>query len=72
MNSAVDKPSQIMLRAFPLDLLKYLVIDVLAVWLIKPWPENLMRKIAIAKKKILFIKEKNKDEKNNKIITKNE
>ena len=50
INSAVDKPNHIVLKAFPLDLLKNLEIDVVEVWLINPWPENLMRNIPIAKK----------------------
>ena len=60
------------LRAFPLDLSKNLEIVVVAVWLIKPWPENLIKNIPTAKKYTLFIKEKNKDDKNNNIITKKE
>ena len=72
MNSADDNPNQIVLRAFPLDLSKNLEIVVVDVWLIKPWPENLIKNIPIEKKIILFMKEKNKDEKNNNRITKKE
>ena len=72
MNSANDKPNQIVLRAFPLDFSKNLEIVVVDVWLIKPWPENLIKNIPIDKKIILLMKEKNKDEKNNNRITKKE
>ena len=72
INSAVDKPNQIVLKAFPLDLSKNLEIVVVEVWLIKPWPENLIKNIPIDKKIILLMKEKNKDEKNNNKITKKE
>ena len=61
-----------MLRAFPLDLSKHLEIVVVEVWLINPWPENLIKNIPIDKKVILLMKEKNKDEKNNNKITKKE
>jgi hypothetical protein len=60
------------LRAFPLDFSKNLEIVVVDVWLIKPWPENLIKNIPIDKKIILLMKEKNKDEKNNNRITKKE
>ena len=50
INSAVDKPNHIVLKAFPLDLSKNLEIDVVDVWLINPWPENLIRNIPMAKK----------------------
>ena len=72
MNSAEDKPNQIVLRAFPLDFSKNLETVVVEVWLIKPWPENLIKNIPIDKRIILLIKEKNIDEKNNKKITKKE
>ena len=72
MNSADDSPNQIVLRAFPLDFSKNLEIVVVDVWLIKPWPENLIKNIPIDKKIILLMKEKNKDEKNNNRITKKE
>ena len=72
MNSADDNPNQIVLRAFPLDLSKNLEIVVVEVWLIKPWPENLIKNIPMDKKIILLIKEKNKVEKNNNKITKKE
>ena len=72
MNSADDNPNQIVLRAFPLDLSKNLEIVVVEVWLINPWPENLIKNIPMDKKIILLIKEKNKDEKNNNKITKKE
>ena len=52
INSAVDNPNHPVLKAFPLDLVKYLEIVVVAVWDINPWPENLIKKIAINKKVI--------------------
>ena len=52
-----------MLRAFPLDFVKYLVIVVDAVWDIRPWPENLIKKTEINKKIIDDIFEKIKQEK---------
>ena len=60
------------LNAFPLDLSKYLEIAVVDVWLIRPCPENLIKKIPNASKKTLLIKEKNKEERDNKTITKSE
>ena len=72
INSAVDKPNQIALNAFPLDFSKYLEIAVEDVWLIKPWPENLIKNIPTPKINILLINEKNKVDINNNIITKNE
>ena len=68
INSADESPNHIPLRARPLLLLKYLDIVVDEVWDINPCPENLIRKIAITKNKILFMREKKKDEKN-KILT---
>ena len=50
------------LRAFPLDFVKYLEIVVVAVCDIIPWPENLIKKIAINKKVIDEIFEKKKHE----------
>ena len=72
INSAVDKPIQIVLRALPLDLSKYLEMAVDEVWLIKPCPENLIKKIPKANKKILSIKEKINDDINKSAITKKE
>jgi len=46
------------LKALPLDLVKYLEIVVVAVWDIKPCPENLIKKIAINKNDIDEIFEK--------------
>ena len=69
MNSAVDKPNQIVLRAFPLDFVKYLEIVVDAVWDIIPWPENLMRNIEINSIEIDVIFEKKKHENANNMIT---
>ena len=71
-NSAEDNPSQLILRAFPLDFSKYLEIAVVAVWLISPWPENLIKKIPKTKKNKLLINEKNIEDKNKILITKNE
>ena len=69
MNSAVDKPNQPELRAFPLDLVKYLEIVVVAVWDIIPCPENLIKKIEINNSVKDDILEKKKHENDNKKIT---
>ena len=69
INSAVDNPNQIVLKAFPLDLVKYLETVVVAVWDIIPCPENLIKKIAINKKIIDEIFEKKKQEKERRIVT---
>ena len=61
-----------MLKAFPLDFVKYLEIVVVAVWDIIPWPENLINNIAINKNKIVEIYEKKKQEKPSNKITKKE
>ena len=45
INSAVDNPNQPVLKAFPLDLVKYLEIVVVAVWDINPCPDSLIKKI---------------------------
>ena len=50
INSADESPNQIPLSALPLLLLKYLDIVVDEVCDIKPWPENLIKKIAITNK----------------------
>ena len=70
INSADESPNQLVLKALPLDLLKYLEIVVVAVWDIIPWPENLMRNIA--KKRIVTeeILEKKKQEKESNRVTK--
>ena len=70
INSAVDNPNQIVLRAFPLDLVKYLETVVVAVWDIMPCPENLIKKIATNNKLIDDIVEKKKLENDNNNITK--
>ena len=70
MNSAEDKPNQIMLNALPLDFIKYLEMVVEAVWDINPWPENLIKKIATNKKATDDILEKKKEEKDKSIVTK--
>ena len=70
MNSAEDKPNQIMLNALPLDFVKYLEIVVEAVWDINPWPENLIKKIPTNKKATDEILEKKKEEKDKSIVTK--
>ena len=61
-----------MLKAFPLDLVKYLEMVVVAVWDIMPWPENLNKNIAINNKVIEDIIEKKKHENASNKITKNE
>jgi hypothetical protein len=45
INSAAERPNHVALRAFPLFKLKYLEILVVAVWDIKPCPDNLNKKI---------------------------
>ena len=69
INSADDKPNQIVLNAFPLDLVKYLETVVVAVCDIIPWPENLIKNIAKNKKVIEEIFEKKKHEKDKRIVT---
>ena len=70
MNSAEDKPNQIMLNAFPLDFVKYLEIVVEAVWDIKPCPENLIKKIATNRKATDDVLEKKKEENDKSKVTK--
>ena len=70
MNSAEDKPNQIMLNAFPLDFVKYLEIVVEAVWDINPCPENLIKKIATKRKATEDVLEKKKEENDKSIVTK--
>ena len=70
MNSAVERPNQQVLRAFPLDFVKYLEMVVVAVWDIIPCPENLIKKIAINKKITEEILEKKKQEKERSKVTK--
>jgi hypothetical protein len=72
MNSADERPNQVTLRALPRFRLKYLEMLVVAVCAIRPWPENLNKKIPTINKLTLLMKEKNIEEKNNKKITKNE
>ena len=69
INSAVDKPNQLVLNAFPRDLVKYLEIVVVAVWDIIPCPENLIKNIAINKNEIDDILEKKNVENDNNKIT---
>ena len=70
MNSAEDKPNQIMLNAFPLDFVKYLEIVVEAVWDINPCPENLIKNIATNKNATDDVLEKKKEENDKSIVTK--
>ena len=70
MNSAEDKPNQIMLNALPLDFVKYLEMVVEAVWDINPCPENLIKKIATNRKATEDVLEKKKEEKDRSKITK--
>ena len=58
-----------MLKALPLDLVKYLEIVVVAVWDIIPCPENLIKKIEINKNDTDEILEKKKQENDNNKIT---
>ena len=69
INSADDKPNQIVLNAFPLDLVKYLETVVVAVCDIIPWPENLIKNIAKNKKATEEIFEKKKHENDKRIVT---
>ena len=70
INSADDKPSQIVLNALPLDLVKYLETVVVAVCDIIPCPENLIKNIAKNKKATEEIFEKKKHENDKRIVTK--
>ena len=70
MNSAEDKPNQIMLNALPLDFVKYLEMVVEAVWDINPCPENLIKKIATNRKATDDVLEKKKEENDKSIVTK--
>ena len=72
INSADDNPNQPMLKALPLDFVKYLDIVVVAVWDINPWPENLIKKIPTNNKIVDDTLEKKKHEKDKRIITKSE
>ena len=69
INSAADKPNQPVLKALPLDLVKYLEMVVVAVCDLMPWPENLIKKIEINNKVIEDILEKKKHENDNSKIT---
>ena len=71
INSAVERPNQQVLKAFPRDLVKYLEIVVVAVCDIIPWPENLIKKIAINRKITDEIFEKKKQEKDRSNVTNN-
>ena len=70
INSAAERPNHPALRALPLDIVKYLAIVVVAVWDIKPWPENRIKKTAINKKATEEIFEKKKQEKERSKVTK--
>jgi len=69
INSAKDKPNQVVLSALPLLLSKYLEIVVVAVCDINPWPDNLIKKIEKNKKIIDEILENKKQEIANNAIT---
>ena len=62
INSANDKPSQVVLNARPLVFSKNLYIVVVAVWDISPWPDNLIKKIDKNKKATDEILENKKQE----------
>ena len=70
INSADDKPNQMVLNAFPLDFVKYLETVVVAVCDIIPCPENLIKNIAKNKKATEEIFEKKKHENDKRIVTK--
>jgi hypothetical protein len=65
-------PTQIQLNALPLLRTKNLVTAVDAVCAIRPWPDNLRKKIPIAKKIIPLMNEKKRAAKVKKITTKKE
>ena len=69
MNSAADNPNHPVLNALPRDFVKYLEIVVVAVWDIMPWPENLIKKIAVNKNNTDDIFEKKKHENERSKIT---
>ena len=69
INSAKDKPSQQVLNALPLLFSKNLEIVVVAVWVVKPCPDNLIKNIPTNKKITDEIFEKIKQEIDKKIIT---
>ena len=69
INSARDKPSQVILKALPLLFSKYLEIVVVAVCDINPCPESLIKNIEKNKKVIDEILENKKEETANKAIT---
>ena len=71
INSAEESPNHPALKALPLDFVKYLEIVVVAVWDIIPWPENLIKNIAINKKITEDIFENKKDENERSKITNN-
>ena len=71
INSAVERPNQPVLKAFPLDLVKYLEIVVVAVCDIIPCPENLIKNIAANKNVTDDIFEKIKHENERSNVTKN-
>ena len=62
INSANDKPSQVVLNARPLVFSKNLEIVVVAVWDISPWPDSLIKKIDKNKKATDEILENKKQE----------
>ena len=69
INSARDKPSQVILKALPLLFSKYLEIVVVAVCDINPCPESLIKKIEKKRKTTDEILENKKQEIDNRIIT---
>ena len=69
INSANDKPSQVVLNARPLVFSKNLEIVVVAVWDISPWPDSLIKKIDKNKKATEEILENKKQEIANKAMT---
>ena len=69
INSAKDKPSQQVLNAFPLLFSKNLEMVVVAVWVVKPCPDSLIKNIPTNKKITDEIFEKIKQEIDKKIIT---
>ena len=68
-NSATDKPNHPILKALPLDFVKYLEIVVDAVCDIIPWPENRIKNMAKNKNEIDEIFEKKKHENDKRTVT---
>ena len=69
INSANERPNQQVLKALPLDFVKYLEMVVVAVWDIIPCPENLIKNMATNKNVTDDIFEKKKQENERSSVT---